>query len=45
MVSDEVDNTDSNPQAKPKRRPSQSLLVKPKVGTYPYLYVIKKNIF
>lgn len=30
-VSDKNDSTETKPQAKPKRRPSQSLLIKPKV--------------
>jgi len=30
-VSDKINSTETKPQAKPKRRPSQTLLVKPKV--------------
>lgn len=37
MVADEIDSTVNKPQAKSNRRLSQSLLVKPKVGTF-YLY-------
>jgi len=37
--SDKINRTETKPQAKPKRRPSQTLLVKPKV------YAISKHIF
>lgn len=30
-VSEKIDSSETKPQAKPKRRPSQTLLVKPKV--------------
>jgi len=39
MGSDKINSTETKPQAKPKRRPSQTLLVKPKV------YAISKYIF
>lgn len=38
-VSDKINSTKTKPQAKPERRPSQTLLVKPKV------YEISKHIF
>jgi len=38
-VSEKINNTETKPQAKPKRRPSQSLLIKPKVNK------ISKHIF
>lgn len=37
--SEKINNTETKPQAKPKRRPSQTLLVKPKVNE------ISKHIF
>lgn len=39
MESDKINSTETKPQAKPKRRPSQTLLVKPKVNE------ISKHIF
>jgi len=39
IVSDKINSTETKPQAKPKRRPSQTLLIKPKV------YEISKHIF